>query len=119
MKRLPIIVFITILSFAAKAQEWSYGYDKTITNIKATVKILENKETVVLVPNDNLNGRYIANNLPEAYKIEGLKVTLTGDVGIIPPNVSRMGTPLKLKAIGVSKCEQKKYKLSKRKYSFN
>ena len=119
MKKLSFITLITLLSIATQAQEWGFGYDKTIKNIKATVKILDNKETFVLVPNDNLNGRYIAYNLPEEYKVEGLKVTITGDVGIIPPNVRMLGTPLKLKLIAICKCEQKKYKLSKRKYIFN
>jgi len=119
MKKLPVILIVLFTTLVAQAQDWSFGYDHSISNVKGVVKFLDNKETVVIIPNDNPNGRYIASNLPEEYKVEGLKVTFSGDVGIIPPNVRMLGTPLKLKNISVCKCEQKKYKLKKRKYTFN
>ncbi len=118
MKKLIAIIAVVLFVFTTKAQDWSFGYDRTITNVKGIVHFLNDKELVVIVPDDNPNQRYIASNLPEEYKKEGLHVTLSGDVGKIPPNVRMMGTPLKLKCICISKAEQKKFKLKKRKYSF-
>lgn len=118
MKKLIAIVSGMFFVFTTNAQDWSFGYDRTITNVNGVIHFLNNNELVVIIPDDNPNQRYIASNLPEEYKKDGLHVTMSGDVGKIPPNVRMMGTPLKLKCICISKAEQKKFKLKKRKYSF-
>lgn len=116
MKRFSIIVMLLVVAFATRAQD--FVADKTIKNLKATVQILADGTTAVLVPDDNQSGRYLAAKLPEEYKKEGLKVTISGVVGKIPPNVRMMGTPLHLTCICVTKAEQQKFKLKKRKYTF-
>ena len=118
MKKASVVLLLLCVVFAVQAQDWTFGYDHSIKNVKGVVKFLENQETVVIIPNDNASGRYIASNLPEEYKIDGLKVTFSGDVGKIPPHIRMLGTPLKLKSISVCGCEQKKHKLKKRKYTF-
>jgi hypothetical protein len=118
MKKTIAVIATLFFALIGKAQDWSFGYDRTITNIKAAIHFLNNNELVVIIPNDNPNQRYIASNLPEEFKKEGLRVTMSGDVGIIPPNMRMMGTPLKLKCICITKVEQKKFALKKRKYSF-
>lgn len=118
MKKSIAIIAVLLSVFTAKTQDWSFGYDRTITNVKGVIHFLNNNELVVIIPSDNPNQRYISSNLPEEYKKEGLKVTMSGDVGKIPPNVRMMGTPLKLKCICITKTEQKRFALKKRKYSF-
>lgn len=116
MKRFSIIVMLLVVAFATRAQD--FVPEKTIKNVKATIQILGDGTTTVLVPDDNKSGRYLSAQLPEEYKKEGLKVTFSGVVGKIPPNVRMMGTPLKLSCICITKSEQQKHTLSKRKYTF-
>ncbi|MES2619778.1 MAG: hypothetical protein V4615_02925 [Bacteroidota bacterium] len=118
MKKISICVFIIMIALSAQSQNWEYDVERTISNVKGTIKFLENPEIVYIQPDDNPNGRYISNQLPEEYRKEGLKITFSGDVGKIPPNFRMLGTPLRLKSIGVSCKEQKKFKLKKRKYVF-
>ncbi len=117
MKRSIASFVVLVFALSAKAQDWNYSYDRTITNAKAVIHFL-NEETVVIIPDSNSSQRYIAHKLPQEYKKEGLHVTITGDAGKIPPNVRMLGTPLKLKCICVTKTEQKKFNLKQRKYSF-
>ncbi len=101
-----------------QAQGLDFSWEKKIKNVKATVKVLENGELFVIVPDSNANIRYISQQLPEEFKKDGLKVTFTGWEGKIPPNVRMMGKPLKLECICVTKSEQQKFKLKKRSYTF-
>jgi hypothetical protein len=64
----------------------------------------------------NPNKRYIASNLPEEFKSEGLHVTFSGLEAPIPPYIRMAGTPIKLKTIKVSNKERKSFKLTKKKY---
>ena len=116
MKRFSLIVVVLVMALATRAQD--FVPDRTIKHVKATVQILGDGTTAVLVPDDNKSGRYLSTQLPEDYKKEGLKVTISGVVGKIPPNFRMMGTPLKLTCICVTKAEQQKFKLKKRKYTF-
>jgi hypothetical protein len=52
-----------------------------------------------LVPDDDPGQRYAPDELPEAFRVEGLRVVFSGEVGEIPPNVRMWGTPLHLTAI--------------------
>ena len=118
MKKSLALIAVVLLVFITNAQDWSFGYDHSIKNVKATIHFLNNNELVVLIPDNNSSQRYIASNLPKELRQENLQVTLSGDVGKIPPNVRMMGTPLKLKRICIAKAEAKKFMLMKRKYSF-
>ena len=117
MKRIFVLSLLVHFALATTAQD--FVYDKPVANVKATIKILEDKETAVIVPDNNATMRYISMQLPAEYKRDGLKVTFTGVEGKIPPNVRMMGKPLKITSICVSKSEAKKYKLKKRKYVFS
>lgn len=109
-----VALLLTVFSFAQSDFEW----DREIKNEKGKVSVLANGETWVIVPADNPNGRYISQQLPDAFKKDGLAVVYSGWVGKIPPHVRMMGTPLKLSKISVSKADKKKYKLKKSCYSF-
>lgn len=110
-----IAVLLVSTSFAQTDFEW----EREIKNEKGKVTVLANGETWVIVPDNNPNGRYISQQLPDEFKKDGLPVIYSGWVGKIPPNVRMLGTPLKLKSIKVSGADKKKFKLSKRCYKFN
>jgi hypothetical protein len=118
MKTFLILIGLAYAAFNLSAQNLDFTWETKVANVKATVQILANKETVVLVPESNANMRYISAQLPDEYKKEGLKVTFNGWLGKIPPNVRMMGTPLKLTKIWVSSTEKKKFKLKKCRYTF-
>lgn len=119
MKRILLSTAIMLMAIFTNAQATDFEYEKTLLkNVKATIKVLNNGELFVIVPDNNENMRYISQQLPEEFKKDGLKVKFTGWEGKIPPNVRMMGKPLKLKSICVTKTEQKKHKLKKAKYTF-
>ena len=116
-KGMVIAQMVLLLSMAAYAQDFEWY--KKLSKVQATIRFLEDKQTVVIVPlNNPREQRYISLQLPEEFKKEGLLVTFNGFEGKIPPNFRMLGTPLKLTAIWVSKEEQQKHKLQKRCYSF-
>lgn len=118
MKNLLIALLMLSVVSVTYAQEWNFEDDKPVSNLKATVQFLNNGEMAVLIPDNNSAGRYISEQLPKEYRVEGLKVTINGYTGKIPPNVRMMGTPLRITKIWISKAEKKKHKLSKCKYTF-
>ncbi|MBS1612976.1 MAG: hypothetical protein JST49_09160 [Bacteroidetes bacterium] len=117
MKRLLAALLMLVVA-NSYAQNWTYEKDKDVTNMKATVQLLNDGEMAVLNPDGNPSGRYISEQLPKEYKVEGLRVTINGYTGKIPPYVRMMGSPLYITKIWISKAEKKKYKLSKCKYTF-
>ncbi len=118
MKKIPVLVVGLLAILFVKSQGLDFEWERKVKGVKGTVKFLEDKETVVIVPDDNPNMRYISQQLPEEYKKEGLKICFTGWLGKIPPNVRMLGTPLKLNCVCTTKAEQKKFNLKKRKYAF-
>lgn len=119
MKKSIVIIAITLAALAAvKAQPATFEWQNQVKNIKATVKVLNNGELYVLVPDNNSSMRYISEQLPQEYKKDGLQVTFSGWEAKIPPYMRMMGKPLKLTCICVSKAEKKKYSLGKLKYTF-
>lgn len=113
-----LIALLLLLATGLNAQNRDFEIEKPVKNLKATVKMTDNGELFLLIPDSDANMRYISRQLPEEYKKDGLKVKLTGWEGKIPPNVRMMGKPLKITSICVSKSEQKKFKLKRTKYSF-
>lgn len=118
MKRKHILSALILLIASIAIAQTDFSWEKKIKNVKATVKVLNNGELFVIVPDNNANMRYISQQLPEEYKKDGLKISFTGWEGKIPPNVRMMGKPLKLESVCVSKAEQQKFKLTKRSYKF-
>lgn len=115
--RKVFVLLLSILFLSAQAR-FDFQYDHTVTKVKAKVEVMDNGQLFVLVPADNPNQRYIADNMPSDFKKDGLHVTFTGDVGKIPPNVRMMGTPLHLKCICITSAEKKQHGLKKKKYTF-
>lgn len=120
MNKLIVTVALLFIALGSTmAQTTDFEWEKTqLKNVKATIKVMDNGELFVLVPDGNENMRYISQQLPKEFKVDGLKVTFTGWEGKIPPNVRMMGKPLKLKCICISKSEMKKHGLKKAKYTF-
>ncbi|MBL0309185.1 MAG: hypothetical protein IPP77_05770 [Bacteroidetes bacterium] len=100
------------------SQEDNFEWIRKINGVKGKVTMLEFEQTWIIIPDENPNGRYFSNQLPDEYKKEGLKVSFCGMVGKIPPNVRLLATPLKLSCICISKKEKKKFGLNSRKYKF-
>lgn len=116
MKKLTAAILCISFLFAHAKME--FQFDHTITKVKATVHVMDNGQLYVIVPADNPNQRYIADNMPQEFKKDSLAVTISGNVGKIPPNVRMMGTPLHLKCICITSADKKKHQLKKKKYTF-
>lgn len=117
-KLLSALLLLSAFVTSYAQDEWTYEKDKDVNNLRATVQLLNNGEMAVLTPAGNPNGRYVSQQLPKEYRVEGLHVTINGYTGKIPPYVRMMGSPLRITKIWISKSERKKYKLSKCKYTF-
>lgn len=86
----------------------------SLKNLHVKVKVL-GPELIVVVP-EGIDGRYSAGMLPKELQQDGLPLTVSGDVGKIPPNVRMIGTPFRITCVKVSAADKKQYHLSKRKY---
>ncbi|MFN8316905.1 MAG: hypothetical protein U0T32_10695 [Chitinophagales bacterium] len=114
MKRILSIVFI-FFALSSFAQTGGFDFKIPVRNVKGVVKKLNSELTVIeLVKNENK--RYIASNLPDEFKKDGLQVTFSGLEAPIPPYIRMAGTPIKLKSIKVTTKEMKSFKLTKKKY---
>lgn len=115
MKRLIFILLLLTNAAFAFAQD---GFEKAtdLGKTKGIVKMIG--DSYVIEDAANNGKRWVAVNMPEEFKKEGLEVTFSGEEGVIPPNVRLMGTPLKLEKIAVTCKVKKKMKLNKRKYKF-
>jgi len=54
-----------------------------------------------IVPDSNPGTRFAPDDLRAKFRVDGLRVTFSGEVGVIPPNVRMWGTPLRLTHISV------------------
>ena len=115
MKLIPIITALLFTSIIAYAQN-GFTTVRYVKDMKVEVKAVNNM--IVLIPNANPNERYIAENMPEELKSNGLQMSISGDIGKIPSNARMMGTPFKLACVTITKTMQSKYKLKKRKWTF-
>lgn len=118
MKKNVLAFVLIFCAIGVAIGQTNFEWEKRMVRWKATIKILEDKETVVFVPLDKPNSRYISANLPEEYKIDGLAVSVTGWIGKIPPNFRMIGTPFKLEKITIRKADKRKYKLRQSAYCF-
>ncbi len=114
MKRILSIVFV-FFTLSTFAQSAGFDFKIPVRNVKGVIKKL-NEELTVIELLKNANKRYVASNLPDEFKKEGLHVTLSGLEAPIPPYIRMAGTPIKLKSIKVTTKEQKSFKLTKKKY---
>jgi hypothetical protein len=92
------------------------GFEKvsTVHGVRVTLHINENNVLAYL--DSTGTKRYFVQNLPKALLIDGLVLLIDGDIGSIPPNVRMMGTPFRMTCATLSKTNQKKFKLAKRRY---
>lgn len=71
-----------------------------IKDVTGTIRVLlAARDINVIVTDGNDRKRYLPSNLPDGFKIDGLKVVFSGKVGKIPPNATMLGTPLELTKI--------------------
>jgi hypothetical protein len=116
MRSIKAIVVVMLVVVAVKLQaQTTFQKVKSVKGIKVHVQAL-NATQMVVIRDDQPNQRYVATDLPEELRKDGLHLSLDGDIGAIPPNVRMIGTPFRMTCIRVSAAEQKKYKLAKRKY---
>lgn len=118
MKKPFAFICILLTASATVVAQQQFEWEKKLNHIAATIHFLEDKETAVLVPTANTGTRYIAEQLPQEYKKEGLQVVFYGWEGKIPPHYRMLAKPLKLKCICISKHEKNRFSLAKRQYSF-
>ena len=52
-----------------------------------------------IVPDGDPGTRYAPDRLPEAFRVDGLRVVFSGEVRPLPANARTWGTPLRLTAI--------------------
>lgn len=116
MKKIRLFTTLLMLSavLGASAQA-KFEKVKSLKGIKATVKVLNETQTVI-VPDSEPNQRYVATDLPAELRQDGLHLSIDGDVGAIPPNVRMIGVPFHITCIKVTTADKKKYKLSKKKW---
>lgn len=109
---MAVVLLAVIMQVQAQTEFKKVG---SIKGIKVHVQALSPTQ-IVVIRDDQPNQRYVATELPEELRRDGLHLSIDGDVGAIPPNVRMIGTPFHITCIKVSAAEQKKYKLAKRKY---
>lgn len=107
---MTLLMFSVVLGASAQAK---FEKVKSLKGIKATVKVLNETQTVI-VPDSDPNQRYVATDLPAELRKDGLHLSIDGDVGAIPPNVRMIGVPFHITCIKVTSSDRKKYKLSKK-----
>ncbi len=115
MKKIATLIMILAFVIGTQAQN-EFKKVGTLKATKGIVKVLA--EDMVVITVDGENQRYMANNLPDEYKKDGLHVTFSGEIGEIPSNVRMAGTPFKIGTIKVTLKDKKKLQLNKRKYKF-
>ncbi len=116
MKKIFTLFFL-IAAMGNSAQAQDFDYKIPVKNVNALVKVLGD-DLVILESESDANRRYVARNLPEEYKKNDLKVTFSGLEAPIPPNFRMAGRPLHLLCIKINAEDQKKFNLSKTKYTF-
>ena len=117
-KRIAGTMFFLLSFLAGNAQGTQWEWIQQVEHVAARVKLLENGETWVIVPDDSPNTWYISQQLPEEYKKDSLAITFNGWIGKIPPYMRLLGTPLKLTKVWVSCADKKNHHLKKGKYVF-
>ena len=76
---------------AAESEEDS----RTVTDVPGrVVRVMDDRWA--LQPENDEGTRYAPDELPEEFRIDGLAVVFSGEIGEIPPNVRMYGTPLRL-----------------------
>jgi hypothetical protein len=113
MSKLRYALLLLLLpAFTLLHAQEKFEKDHSVKNLKLKVKLMGDK----IVLEAGASERYVATDLPEELKKDGLELLVDGDVGRIPANVRMIGTPLQLNCIHISKAEAAKYQLSKKKY---
>lgn len=109
------VAYFLFISFTTAAQDFKWV--RNIHNQKGMVKIFAEDAVVIIIEGKD-SERYASPQLPDEWKKDSLRLTFSGKVGEIPPNIRMIGTPLKLSCISTTAAEAKKFKLSKTKIKF-
>ncbi len=92
-----MLLFVLGLGLANIAYAQEKKVIGTIEDVKATVTKVGTM--YMLVPDDKPNQRYSGATMKDLYKVEGLKVIVSGNVLESPPNVRMASTPFVVTAI--------------------
>ena len=117
MRLISLFLLFSLMSSLLKAQSNStaneLAFTKQIFKIPAVIK--QEKKTFIIVPLDSKDIKYLPTYLPEEYKINGLNVTLDGEIG----KQKEDGYPLAIKKIWVEYKLKEKYNLAHKMYDLN
>ena len=101
MKYLFSILFCLGITTTAMAQEFEYEVDRELAKEKIVMKDMGGGLFIAQSELES-NKRYMITNLPEEYRVDGLRLVCWGMLGKIPPAARLAGTPMyvtKIKAI--------------------
>lgn len=115
MKKMILILMLFCGGSVFAQTDFQKDYD--VRNKKGIVQILS-EDLIVIKDAQDESKRYVARNLPNELKKEGLLFVFNAQIGKIPPNYRMAGTPMILSKLTISKKDAKRYYLKKRKYSF-
>ncbi len=107
LKSLTVIaaIFVTGMSSCrqaepkpeAKSESESQPATAALTDVAATLKRFPiDAETFLLIPEAHPDERYLPDDLPEAFREDGLRVLFSGELREILPNERLIGTPIRL-----------------------
>lgn len=116
MKYIIIIVSMLIGLSAFSQTKFDFSEKNEVLKVKATVKKID-ETSYMLVPNENDGKRYAAVNLPEEFKVDGLKIKFSGLKGKAPKFIKMMGFPFYLYEIKALRGYKKKG-VKQKKYVF-
>jgi len=117
MKTLSVCLILVMSLLGLKAQNGnSFPYEKARDMVKEKYHIKKISDEIYVLANKDETQRYLAYNLPDDFKKDGLNVICSGIVGKVPPNFKMMGTPLKISTISVGK-GYKKFNVKVRSYT--
>lgn len=117
-KKMQLTIFTLLIiltsSFITMAQEKNREVQKTITRANGTIDVIGGQ--YVIIDNDTEGQRYMPENLADNFKIKRLKVTFSGDVYTVAPNIRVVASPMKLTEIIVQRENEEKEKPQKPMY---
>lgn len=92
-----ILLLLTTLCVIVTALAAPPRKPRVIKNEPGTIVLVSAEQGWYgIVPDSDPGTRFAPDNLRPKFRVDGLRVTFSGEVGVIPPNVRMWGTPLHL-----------------------
>ena len=89
------LVAVVALSAGCAGSVFGPDDDLDFVDAPATVRLLGETDYVIY-PDDEPGARYAADDVPESFQVDGLRVAFSGRRLPIPPNVRLIASPLDL-----------------------